>query len=334
MNCKLVPGAYNGVGYFQLSQGKGKLSRVVLTNSPIEAMSLAALEQGRGENRTLCIDINDYQVNPELQGLINGGVGIEVAFGAEGASETRARQIVNSFPSVIRSKPAGAKSWNEQLRSKSKSKNSQPVEKKRLLPALRSAQSHPQKFDPNQHIQRFDPNQQILKAIQVDREKYKSVCQSDLKTAITRLVAGRTLEQISQDIASSSSLVKHWETSEGSSTQAIAKTIKYVEQLCEEAQASPEYYRKLYHKYLQEAQKNNSYLSRAELDRAVASVALRSHSEENVKSMLKYSLAAQVGDDGYVEQTLAVVRQQAQLAQSPPQKTRPAQKTPEVEYGD
>ena len=334
LNCQLAPGADNGVGYFQFSQGTGKLSRVVLTDSPIEAMSLAALEQDRSENRTLYIDINDYQVNPQLQGLIDDGVGIEVAFGAEGASETRARQIVNSFPAVIRSKPARGKSWNEQLRSKSKSKNSKPHEKARLLPALRSAQSHPQKFDPNQHIQRFDLNLQILKAIQVDRDKYKSVYQSDLKTAISKLVAGRTLEQISQDIASSSSLVKHWEISEGSSTQAIAKTIRYVEQLCEEAQTSPEYKRQLYHKYLQAAQKNNPYLSRTELDRAVASVALRSHPEESVKSMLKYSLAAQVGDDGYVEQTLAIVRQQAQDAQSPPQKTHPYQKTPDFEYGD
>lgn len=50
--------------------------------------------------------------------------------------------------------------------------------------------------------------------------------------------------------------------------------------------------------------------------------------------MLKYSLAAIVGSDEYVEQTLAVVRQQAQLAQEPPQKTRPHQKTPDFEYGD
>jgi hypothetical protein len=334
LNCQLAPGADNGVGYFQFSQGTGKLSRVVLTNSPIEAISLAALEQDRSENRTLYIDINDHKDNPKLQGLIDDGVGIEVAFGAEGASETRARQIVNSFPAVIRSKPARGKGWNEQLRSKSKSKNSKPHEKARLLPALRSLASHPQKFDPNQHTGRFDPNLQILKAIQVDRDKYKSVCQSDLKTAISKLVAGRTLEQISQDIASSSSLVKHWEISEGPSTQAIAKTIRYVEQLCKEAQTSPEYKRQLYHKYLQAAQKNNPYLSRTELDRAVASVALRSHPEESVRSMLKYSLAAQVGDDGYVEQTLAVVRQQAQDAQSPPPKTRSYQKTPEVEYGD
>ncbi len=83
LNCQLAPGADNGVGYFQFSQGKGKLSRVVLTNSPLEAISLAALEQGRGENRTLYIDVNDRQDNPQLQGLIDDGVGIEVAFGAE-----------------------------------------------------------------------------------------------------------------------------------------------------------------------------------------------------------------------------------------------------------
>lgn len=49
--------------------------------------------------------------------------------------------------------------------------------------------------------------------------------------------------------------------------------------------------------------------------------------------MLKYSLAAQVGSDEYVEQTLAVVREQAQLAQEPQAKTRPRQ-LPDFEYGD
>ncbi len=94
------------------------------------------------------------------------------------------------------------------------------------------------------------------------------------------------------------------------------------------------YYQQLYHKYLKKAQKITQYLPRAELDRLVASAALESHPEKSVRSMLKYSLAAIIGSDEYVEHTLAVVRQQAQLAPEPPPKTRPSQKTPDFEYGD
>ncbi len=306
----------NGTGYFQVSQGKGKLNRIVLTASPIEAMSLAALEQGRRENRTLYIDVNGRQDNPEFLDLLDSGVEIEVAFSAEGAGETRARQILNSFPEVTRRKPAQGKGWNEQLRSKSKSKNNPPVE--------------PTK----QPQQRFDPHQQILKAIQLDRARYKSACQADLKTAIDGLVAGRKNEQIRREIASSSSLVKHWEASGQPSTLATAKTIQYVEQLLLETQANPLYYQQLYHKYLRDVQRTHGHLPRAELDRLVASAALESHPEKSVRSMLKYSLAAIVGSDEYVEHTLAVVRQQAQDAPSPPPKTRPSQNTPDFEYGD
>ncbi len=317
-NCQLAPGADNGTGYFQLSAGKGKLSRVVLTNSPIEAVSLAALEQDRSENRTLYIDVNDRQDNPELQDLLDGGVGVEVAFSVNSNSigETKARQIVDSFPGVIRSKPAQGKSWNEQLRSKSKSKNSKRVEKKRS------------------HTQKFDPSQQILSAIQLDRVRYKSDCQSDLKTAIDSLVAGRSLEELRQEIASSSMLVNHWQEQDRASTLATAKTIQYVDQLCEEVQANPLYYQKLYHKYLKDMRRTHGHLPRVNLDQLVARTALNFHSDSSVRSMLKYSLAAIVGSDEYVEHTLAVVRQQEQLAQEPPQKTRPYQKTPDFEYGD
>ena len=146
-------------------------------------------------------------------------------------------------------------------------------------------------------------------------------------------MAGRSLEQISQDIASSSSLVKHWETSDRPSMQAIAKALKYVEQLYEEAQTSPSYYQQLYHKYLQEAQKNNPYLPRTELDRVVASVALRSHPQESVRAMLKYSLAAQVGEDGYVEQILAELQYQERLAQELQSKTHKLE-SQDFEYED
>ena len=248
--------------------------------------------------------------------MLDSGVEIEVAFSAEGAGETRARQIVDSFPGVTRSKPVQGKSWNEQLRSKSRSKNNKPVE--------------PTK--PSQ--QRFDPHQQILKAIQLDRARYKIACQADLKTVIDGLVAGRKLEQIRHEIASSSNLVKHWEASGQPSTLATAKTIQYVEQLYEEAQSESAYYQQLYHKYLRDVQRTHGHLPRGELDRLAASAALESHPEKSVRSMLKYSLAAIVGSDEYVEHTLAIVRQQAQDAQSPPPKTRPSQNTPDFEYGD
>ncbi len=307
----------NGTGYFQVSQGKGKLNRIVLTDSPLEAMSLAALEQGGHSNRTLYIDVNGRQDNPEFLNLLEQGIRIEVAFGAEGRSETRARQILNSFPEVTRKKPAQGKSWNEQLRSKSRSKNNKPVE--------------PTK--PSQ--QRFDPHQQILKAIQLDRARYKSACQADLKTAIDELVAGRSLEQLRRAIASSSNLVKHWEASGQPSTLATAKTIQYVEQLLLETQANPLYYQQLYHKYLRDMQRTHGYLPRAELDQMIAITALKFHSDSSIKSILKYSLAAQVGYDAYIPQILAEVRQREQLVQEPPQSEKiRTYEANDLEYGD
>lgn len=249
--------------------------------------------------------------------MLDSGVGIEVAFSAEGASETRARQIFDSFPGVTRSKPAQRKSWNEQWRSKSRSKNNQPVKVER---------SHPQKFD---------PHQQILQAIQVDRARHKSACQADLKLAINGLVAGRSLEQLRREIASSSNLVKHWEASGQPSTLATAKTIQYVEQLLLETQANPLYYQQLYHKYLRDMQRTHGYLPRAELDQMIAITALKFHSDSSVKSILKYSLAAQVGDDAYIPQILAEVRQREQLVQEPPQSEKiRTYEANDLEYGD
>jgi hypothetical protein len=185
------------------------------------------------------------------------------------------------------------------------------------------------------HPQKFDPNQQILKAIQVDREKYKSACQSDLKTAINGLVAGHSLEQIGRDLASSSSVIKHWEERDHSSTLATAKTIQYVEQLWEEVQANPLYHQKIYHKYLRDMQRTYGHLPRNELDRLIANSALKFHSELLVESMLKYSLAAQVGDTNYALQILAEARQQKLLVQKPSKVEKIRTYEPQdLEYGN
>lgn len=154
-----------------------------------------------------------------------------------------------------------------------------------------------------------NPKEYILNSIQIDRARYKSVCESDVKTAVLGLVAGHDSERIEKDISSKSELVKHWEASEKSQTVAFTKTRHYVNQLCEDAETHPLYHQELYKKYASSIRAKDGNLPREELDQKVALVALKSHPESVVSSVLKHSLVARIHGDEYVQQTLA----QAQL---------------------
>ncbi len=82
-------------------------------------------------------------------------------------------------------------------------------------------------------------------------------------------------------------------------------------------------------------QRTHGYLPRAELDQMIAITALKFHSDSSIKSILKYSLAAQVGYDAYIPQILAEVRQREQLVQEPPQSEKiRTYEANDLEYGD
>lgn len=165
---------------------------------------------------------------------------------------------------------------------------------------------------PGQSQPSNNPKEYILNSIQIDRARYKSACESDLKTAVLGLVAGHDSGRIEKDISSNSELVKYWEASEKSPTVAITKTHQYINQLCSEAETHPLYHQELYKKYASSIRAKDGNLPREELDRKVALVALKSHPESAVSSMLKHSLAAKLQGNEYVQKTLAIAQGQSQ----------------------
>ena len=171
------------------------------------------------------------------------------------------------------------------------------------------------RIKPGQSQPSNNPKDYILNSIQIDRARYKSACESDVKTAILGLVAGHDSGRIEKDISSNSELVKHWEASEKSPTVAITKTHQYINQLCSEAETHPLYHQELYKKYASSIRAKDGNLPREELDQKVALVALKSHPESAVSSMLKHSLAAKLQGDEYVQKTLAIAQGQSQSQQ-------------------
>lgn len=111
-------GSQQASGWFHFSQGEGKTARVVLTEGPIEAMSLAALEQEKHQKcRTtyLSIDGNEAIPSQSLQKFIEQGGQFEVALDNDEAGDKIASQISAKLPQAIRVRPTSGKDWNMQL---------------------------------------------------------------------------------------------------------------------------------------------------------------------------------------------------------------------------
>lgn len=114
----LSPGTKRDAGWFRFVQGEGKLTRVVLTESPIDAISLAALEAQNGrQEKTIFISIDGAGEFPQsaLQKFINQGGRVEIAFDADQAGSEMAQQVMAALPHALRVKPVQGKDWNEQL---------------------------------------------------------------------------------------------------------------------------------------------------------------------------------------------------------------------------
>ena len=290
---QLVQGSQPGDSWFQFSQGSGKLARIVLTESPLDAMSLAALEQGQHQHRSVYISIDKEQSIPTLQQFAAQGVAIEVAFGVDSESENKAQQILDLLSTATRRKPNQIQGWNVQLRQT----------------RSRHASASSKQIPP---VQQLDSKALILNAISQERAAYAYACKSDVKTAVLGLVAGRDRHEIEKDISSQSQLIKHWQVSERSPAVAIAKTNYYIDQLCAEAQTHPLYYQELYKRYVADIRDQEGNLPKEELDQKVALAATRVHSEETVKSILKHSLVSLLKGDEYIQQTLAQAKNQIQ----------------------
>ena len=290
-----------------------------MTDSPVNAISLAALDLGQHQDRTVYISVDANQNVPFLQNFAAQGVRVEVAFGGDAIGERKARQVINSVPGALRHKSSVSNRNFEQLRL---------VQNRQTAAQLK----------PNETTQKqphLTLQERMLQEIQNDRTRYKRESQSDMKLVVQGLVAGRKFQQIKDDINKHSALVQHWKANDDYAT-AVNKTIKYTQQLCEEALTLPVYYQQLCKKYVSDIQKQKGYLQPDEMDREVAIAALKSYPENTVRSILKHSLSARVYGEEYVQQTLEHA-QRLQLeaqAQQPQSCNNRTQQAKGFELGD
>jgi hypothetical protein len=115
----LAPGSARDAGYFWLRSGTEDITRVVLVESAIDAISLAKLEQDKSPDRPptvyLSTDGSGAIPTEALQQMIAQGGQVLVAFDADGAGEKMAWRVAEAVPGVRRMVPAIGKDWNDRL---------------------------------------------------------------------------------------------------------------------------------------------------------------------------------------------------------------------------
>jgi 5S rRNA maturation endonuclease (ribonuclease M5) len=115
----LSPGSERQAGYFWLRRGKAEVNRVILVESPIDAISLAVLERKKlsEQEATVYLSTDGCGAIPAeaLKELLAKGGQVLVAFDADGAGEKLAWQVAEALPGVRRMVPAIGKDWNDRL---------------------------------------------------------------------------------------------------------------------------------------------------------------------------------------------------------------------------
>jgi hypothetical protein len=115
----LAPGSARDAGYFWLRSGTENVTRVVLVESAIDAISLAKLEQDKSPDRPstvyLSTDGSGAIPTEALQQMIAQGGQVLVAFDADGAGEKMAWRVAEAVPGIRRMVPAVGKDWNDRL---------------------------------------------------------------------------------------------------------------------------------------------------------------------------------------------------------------------------
>jgi hypothetical protein len=115
----LAPGSDRESGWFWIGAGSGEISRVLLTESPIDALSLATLDRSRRQTQgvTIYLSTDGAGAVPvsALQSVLERGGQVVVAFDADAAGEEMAWRVAQQLPGVSRMTPAYGKDWNERL---------------------------------------------------------------------------------------------------------------------------------------------------------------------------------------------------------------------------
>ncbi len=138
----LASGSARDNGWFWIRLGQGEVQRVVLTESAIDALSLAVLEREQsppGLNVTVYLSTDGSGAIPTeaLQAVMAEAGQVMVAFDADRAGEQMAWRVAEAVPGVQRMVPAMGKDWNERLLGHGQAEQEQPDrDDKQTLQAL------------------------------------------------------------------------------------------------------------------------------------------------------------------------------------------------------
>ncbi|PSR19301.1 hypothetical protein C8255_02775 [filamentous cyanobacterium CCP3] len=115
----LAPGSARDHGWFWIGTGQGLVNRVLLVESPIDAMSLAVLDRAQrgpeGVSIYLSTDGSGGVPIEELKTVLRSGGLVAVAFDADVAGELMAWRVAQQVPGIERLTPNQGKDWNEVL---------------------------------------------------------------------------------------------------------------------------------------------------------------------------------------------------------------------------
>ncbi|WP_339383360.1 strawberry notch C-terminal domain-containing protein [Oculatella sp. LEGE 06141] len=190
-------------GWFWLGSGKGNVQRVFLTQSPVEALSLAILDKEKRppDAVTVYLAQNESGQLPlkALQQVLDQGGRIALAFDNNHAGEQKAWDVARSLPGARRIQPEHL-DWNQQLRSQS-----EPLAK--VVPAFSADQKETLRslwrFHSAGRAQGMKPEQlaritEIAKAYihgEPVPEKARAVMQRVLHQSQVQAQQGRSLQQ-------------------------------------------------------------------------------------------------------------------------------------------
>ncbi len=124
----LAKGTQRDAGWFALKKGQGELERIVLTESPIDALSAAAIAQKPETTFFLSTDGAGSIPHAFLKQKLTEGKQVLVAYDNDEAGHTMTRQVLDKLPGAQRITPKVGKDWNEQL-----IQSQNPVEQKRQM---------------------------------------------------------------------------------------------------------------------------------------------------------------------------------------------------------
>jgi Toprim-like/Protein of unknown function (DUF3991) len=115
----LAQGTIREDGWFWVGVGQGTVQRVLLTESPIDALSLMVLDKPhrKSGNVTIYLSTDGAGLMPieALLKVMESGGQVAVAFDADRAGELMAWRVARELPRVRRVTPAFGKDWNERL---------------------------------------------------------------------------------------------------------------------------------------------------------------------------------------------------------------------------